>query len=137
MSGKCLLRSSVKRKRFGFIVITLSVLMLVLGRGALFRWATSAIQSATGRKTIEQRVEEYGPAVRSRLASDFARVAVNYPPRRLPLAAFKQERLLEVWVADQDGRLRLLRSYPVIATSGVLGPKLRQGDRQVPEGFYR
>ncbi len=48
---------------------------------------------------------------------------------------FKEERELEVWVKDDD-RYQLFRIYPVVAMSGQLGPKLREGDRQAPEGFY-
>jgi murein L,D-transpeptidase YafK len=74
--------------------------------------------------------------VRARLAGDFARVAVSYPPERIILAGFKQERTLEVWVAGPRGKPKLLRSYLVLAASGGPGPKLREGDRQVPEGIY-
>jgi len=53
------------------------------------------------------------------------------------LRAYKKERVLEVFVQSrEDGRFRLFRSYPVAAASGTLGPKLREGDKQVPEGFY-
>lgn len=53
------------------------------------------------------------------------------------LRAYKKERVLEVFVQSrEDGRFHLFRSYPVAAASGVLGPKLREGDGQVPEGFY-
>jgi murein L,D-transpeptidase YafK len=40
-------------------------------------------------------------------------------------------------VSGKDGRLRFLRAYPIIAASGRLGPKLAEGDRQVPEGLYK
>jgi len=49
---------------------------------------------------------------------------------------FKLESELELWVLD-NGRYRLFRTYPICMYSGNLGPKLRQGDRQSPEGFYR
>lgn len=49
---------------------------------------------------------------------------------------FKQESLLEVWKAKADGRYYHLKSYPVCKWSGALGPKLKQGDKQAPEGFY-
>ncbi|HKO01171.1 MAG TPA: L,D-transpeptidase family protein, partial [Thermoanaerobaculia bacterium] len=49
---------------------------------------------------------------------------------------FKQERRLAVWVADAKGPWRYLRDYPVLAASGGVGPKLREGDYQVPEGLY-
>lgn len=48
---------------------------------------------------------------------------------------FKQERTLEVWLKN-DTVYRLFRSYPICAFSGQLGPKLAEGDRQAPEGFY-
>jgi len=53
------------------------------------------------------------------------------------LRAYKKERILEVFVQNrEDGKFRLFRSYPVAAASGTLGPKRREGDKQVPEGFY-
>jgi murein L,D-transpeptidase YafK len=49
----------------------------------------------------------------------------------------KTNRALEVWARNQDETaFRLLRTYPLAATSGTLGPKRRAGDEQVPEGFY-
>jgi len=36
----------------------------------------------------------------------------------------------------KDGTYRRVKGYPVCAASGELGPKRRQGDLQVPEGFY-
>ncbi len=49
---------------------------------------------------------------------------------------FKQEAELEVWKQDRSGRFALLKSYPICRWSGDLGPKVREGDRQAPEGFY-
>jgi murein L,D-transpeptidase YafK len=49
---------------------------------------------------------------------------------------FKEESELEVWKVDKTGRFALLRSYPICRWSGDLGPKIQQGDRQAPEGFY-
>jgi murein L,D-transpeptidase YafK len=51
------------------------------------------------------------------------------------LRIFKEESSLELWM-ERDGRFALAASYPVCAWSGALGPKLREGDRQSPEGFY-
>jgi murein L,D-transpeptidase YafK len=50
---------------------------------------------------------------------------------------FKEESELEVWKQDTTGHFQLLKTYPVCRWSGDLGPKLREGDRQTPEGFYR
>jgi murein L,D-transpeptidase YafK len=49
---------------------------------------------------------------------------------------FKEESELEVWKVDKSGRFALLRTYPICRWSGELGPKLEEGDRQAPEGFY-
>lgn len=49
---------------------------------------------------------------------------------------FKEEAELEVWKKDSSGRFALLKTYPICRWSGELGPKIREGDRQAPEGFY-
>lgn len=49
---------------------------------------------------------------------------------------FKQEAELEVWKEDRTGHYALLKTYPICRWSGELGPKVREGDRQAPEGFY-
>jgi murein L,D-transpeptidase YafK len=49
---------------------------------------------------------------------------------------FKEESELEVWKEDKTGRFALLRTYPICRWSGDLGPKIKEGDRQAPEGFY-
>ena len=51
------------------------------------------------------------------------------------IRAFKEERTLELWVKKNEKFVHF-RSYPIAAASGKLGPKRREGDRQVPEGFY-
>ncbi len=51
---------------------------------------------------------------------------------------FKAEAELEVWgKTPTSDQFALLRTFPICAFSGELGPKLREGDRQSPEGFYR
>ncbi|MBC8136351.1 MAG: L,D-transpeptidase family protein [Fibrella sp.] len=62
---------------------------------------------------------------------------VSYPPNRVRLLAFKEEKSLEVWGANRTGAFHRLATYPIRAASGTTGPKRREGDRQVPEGFYR
>ncbi len=52
------------------------------------------------------------------------------------IRTYKKESELEIWKMKADGRYALLKSYPVCRWSGQLGPKTREGDRQVPEGFY-
>lgn len=53
------------------------------------------------------------------------------------IRAFKEERLLELFVQNRrSGKFELFRSYRIAAASGKPGPKLAEGDLQVPEGFY-
>ena len=49
---------------------------------------------------------------------------------------FKAESELEIWKAKDDGRYYHFKTYPICDWSGGLGPKINQGDRQAPEGFY-
>ena len=44
--------------------------------------------------------------------------------------------LSKINAAGPNSKLHFLRSYPVLGASGELGPKLREGDRQIPEGIY-
>jgi murein L,D-transpeptidase YafK len=88
-------------------------------------------------KTVEDRVAEFGAVVQQRLEPQFRAAGVPYPPRLVTLIGIKDARLLEVHAAGDDGVFRLICTYPVLAASGVLGPKLKEGDRQVPEGVYR
>ncbi|MDX2165581.1 MAG: hypothetical protein SF182_00895 [Deltaproteobacteria bacterium] len=88
------------------------------------------------RPTIEDRVAQYGPAARARLRPSFAAAGVPYPPARFVLLGLKQERELQLYAAGPDQPLRFVRAFPILGASGGLGPKLREGDRQVPEGVY-
>jgi murein L,D-transpeptidase YafK len=51
------------------------------------------------------------------------------------MRVFKAELELELWMQQGD-RFVLFAAYPVCYWSGQLGPKIRQGDKQAPEGFY-
>jgi murein L,D-transpeptidase YafK len=53
------------------------------------------------------------------------------------IRAFKEEMQLELFIQDsKTGKFVLFRTYPIAKSSGALGPKLAEGDGQVPEGFY-
>lgn len=67
----------------------------------------------------------------------FSDAKVAFPPRQLLWRAFKKEKLLEVWAAATDADpLTHVASYTICRLSGELGPKKKEGDWQVPEGFY-
>jgi hypothetical protein len=105
-------------------------------RGAGRRlWYPYWVATAGGR-THEQVLADLRPRLRPGLQATAAAEVVAYPPAELVLVGLKHERVLEAWAASPRG-FRRLRAYPVQAASGGPGPKLREGDLQVPEGFYR
>ena len=90
----------------------------------------------TAARTLDGVLTDVGPRCRPRLSAEARRLGLSYPPPALTLVGLKQERAVEAW-ARQGDRWVLYRSYPVLAASGGPGPKLREGDQQVPEGIYR
>ena len=52
------------------------------------------------------------------------------------IRSYKKESELEVWKRRADGQYALLKTFPMCRWSGQLGPKVREGDRMAPEGFY-
>lgn len=86
--------------------------------------------------TIDNVLAAYGPLAEIRMRPHFMRAEVSYPPREIVLLATKEEKELELW-ARNEGDFKFIRSYPIRKASGGPGPKLREGDKQVPEGIYR
>lgn len=71
------------------------------------------------------------------LRETFQAKGLRYPPHAILLRAFKKEAVLELWAtAAADQPYVLVHEYSICTSSGVLGPKRRYGDTQVPEGFY-
>jgi murein L,D-transpeptidase YafK len=83
------------------------------------------------------RVRDARLLTRFNLKQLFHERGISYPAAEIFLRAFKRERVLEVWVRPaEQPEFTLLKTYVVCAQSGAPGPKRRQGDMQVPEGFY-
>jgi len=74
-------------------------------------------------------------AVVKKLVAD---AGLTWPPKRVFLRAFKKEKALEVWASNsKKGAMTHLATYGICYASGAAGPKRREGDGQVPEGFYK
>ena len=95
---------------------------------------STALQAYNAR-SIQDVLALYGNAAEQRLMPFFQQASITYPPPRITLLGFKAEKRLELW-AWQEQRWVFVRAYAVTAASGLPGPKLRQGDYQVPEGMY-
>lgn len=73
----------------------------------------------------------------SGLKTELSQQGINTNSLSVFFRAFKQEDLFEVWVKDNTtSTFKLFKSYKICASSGDIGPKRREGDMQVPEGFY-
>jgi len=99
-------------------------------------WRKEVILKMLGKRTVLEVINRIGPEARSRYRPHFENAGAAYPPRKILLLAFKEERLLEVW-AENGGHPVFICEYPIVGASGGPGPKLREGDLQVPEGRYR
>ncbi len=90
-----------------------------------------------GERSVDDVLYSYAPYAVDQLRPHFAKAGVAYPPSELVLIGLKEERKLELWARDKHfGEYRFIRDYDIQAASGKTGPKLRKGDRQVPEGVY-
>ncbi len=114
-------------------VLIACLMLITTGCGWLF-WHEIVIKD---KATVADRLQQYGDSARQRLLPYFQSAGVAYPPKALVFLGLKQERRLELYAGDDADSLRFIRSYPILAASGVLGPKLQEGDHQVPEGLYR
>jgi murein L,D-transpeptidase YafK len=109
------------------------ILALCVGLGAVTVLTAGIAQSRTELPRVERaKTETHG-----RLQRLFAEKDLPFPPRKILLLALKKEMILELWCRQHDGiHFKRVRSYRFCSTSGVLGPKRRQGDLQIPEGIY-
>ncbi|MCB9948271.1 MAG: hypothetical protein H6842_10640 [Rhodospirillaceae bacterium] len=115
-----------------------------LGLAGIAYWQRYRVQGLASRirarlrrpRSVGDAVAAYGPEARARLRPGFAAAGAAYPPAAVTLIGLKAERRIEVWAPGPSGRPVRVAAYGVVAASGGPGPKLREGDRQVPEGFY-
>jgi hypothetical protein len=101
----------------------------------MLRRAHPILTRLKGRATLDDRLAELDH-IRDEWRLRFAERGIEYPPSRLIFLGLKQERVLEVYAQSIGGGYQMISRYPVLGASGDLGPKLREGDRQVPEGIY-
>jgi hypothetical protein len=134
----------VTRRRSLTAVALVLVLAVTVAGAILLRTeqgyaaASYAWLKIRGGYTVDDRVRMHAGAVGARLKSKFTEAAVPYPPAELAYVAFKDTARMEVYArAQPSAEWRLVLKYPILGMSGNLGPKLREGDMQVPEGIYR
>ena len=110
-------------------------------RSSLASVATQAVLAAAAALLLSGCEEQGGRSARA-----FAPVPANTlalmdsmgSSKNAPvlIRSYKKEAEIEIWKMKADGHYGLLKTFPMCRWSGQLGPKRREGDRQVPEGFY-
>ena len=85
---------------------------------------------------LARRLAQIAPGASKRVIGRFATAKVVWPPAEIAMVAIKDEKTVDMYGRDEAGKWKLVHRYRVLAASGGAGPKLRQGDKQVPEGIY-
>ncbi|MGF9694785.1 L,D-transpeptidase family protein [Rhizobium sp. 0TCS1.26] len=110
----------------------LKILASVLLMATALVGCTESIDGAIDLSTVKNKVEQPLPA---RVVAEMQKKNM---PRNSPIMirVFKEEGVMEIWKAKADNRFDKIAQYQICAWSGKLGPKVKEGDRQAPEGFY-
>lgn len=123
----------MKRNLIVTVVVLLAGMAIWMARHF---WGRGGVPLPSQPRSTEQVARGLRETVEPRLKASVQRSGVTWPPKEVTLLAFKEERSLEVWARDETGRQRQVVVFPIFGASGVAGPKLREGDMQVPEGIY-
>ena len=87
--------------------------------------------------SLVRRLAQISPGASVRLAAKFRAAKANWQPAEIAMVAIKDDKMLELFARPEgSSEWTFIHRYPVLAASGQSGPKLRQGDKQVPEGLY-
>ena len=106
---------------------TFASLLLLAGLAVSSLLPAATVPSSRRSREVSARVS---PSLKNSLAANGLKLG-----NPIFIRIIKQTRELEVWMKRGE-RFRLFKTYQIHYFSGSLGPKLREGDRQAPEGFY-
>jgi murein L,D-transpeptidase YafK len=122
-------RQGLGVRGWGAIPIVVALLLLPAGSVQPQSFVQNQLAFSRVRQASQEKDSIMGALVRGR--------GLHYPLRSIFLRAFKRERTVELWGRDSEKQaFVLVKSYPLSAFSGGLGPKRAEGDLQIPEGFY-
>jgi murein L,D-transpeptidase YafK len=109
----------IKLRRIFAVVLVLALGLVLSGCGGI---------KPGGNAKANQPLKQAVVSRLSQMGSD--------PGQGMMIRIFKESSELEVWKRTAGGSYKLFSSYEICAWSGELGPKIKEGDRQSPEGFY-
>jgi len=121
----------LKKLLFIAIILSLGIILLKYGRSIY----VPLVKKVKGKETVESVLAKIEHKVHRRLQKHLEDVGFSDYPKKIIFVAFKEERVFQVYSNDSDG-IKFIKEYPFTAFSGKLGPKLKEGDRQIPEGIY-
>ncbi len=112
-----------------YLVIPI-ILILVL---TSFIYQSTFLNKQLKNKRVSVAYNSKGKTLKSQLSSH----KIDWKKLEVLIVAYKNESVLYLYVKNKtDKKFRLFKEYPICANSGTLGPKRKEGDLQVPEGFY-
>ncbi len=119
--------------------ISICIIIFIIGLGFFYYgrsyWYPCYLK-IKGKQSVADVINKYGDDAEKRFLSSFKEADIQFPPGQLILLAIKDRKKIEVWARDKE-KYRFIKEYKVKALSGGPGPKLFEGDRQVPEGIYK
>lgn len=116
-----------------FIIIVL-ILVLYLLRNQII----GVFFNLKEKQTIETVLKKYSSKVKVSLKNNFEINSITFDDFEMAILAFKKEQVVELYVRkNETDNWKLLKKYPFTAFSGTMGPKLKNGDKQIPEGIYK
>lgn len=101
---------------------------------SIFSNCTGQVDNSQTFNFNEDRVAQARQLVEEDLSRDLSAQGLQWGAP-IFMRAFKSEQQLELWIQDSS-LFRLFRTYPICKVPGLLGPKRKEGDLQVPEGLY-
>lgn len=130
-----------KRKHIVLIIVVLILAFFLLKKNNNTTNNDSSVNNESsvnlikGKETVNSVKEKLHNAVYNRLKPNLEQHKLTNFPKKLLFLIFKEEQVFEIYFL-KNGRYYLLKKYNFTGFSGSLGPKLKEGDRQIPEGVY-
>ena len=121
------------KKSITLLLLVLSITLFIwLGRSLYI----PIIHKIKGKNTVESVHQSLADKVFKNIESNLKNIGLDTFPDNISLIGLKEEELLQLYTTTSSGN-HLVKQYPFTAFSSKLGPKLKEGDKQIPEGIYK
>jgi hypothetical protein len=129
------------KKRLKLIHVLVPIFILAMCIPMLKPWFSRTFPSVVNRLrkecTVGDRLKEFGRVVENRISHEYTSKSVSWPPAKLIYLCLKDELELRVYAGNDEKSMKYIMKYPILVSSGNVGPKLKEGDNQIPEGIYK